>query len=223
MTSRSGPVPDGKRPAIRRGTRSAADGRHDPALLAANGEPVPRPVHHGRSALYIGFFSAFWFNWARAGAPADLVPMIVACVVLALMVAVLGGVLLIAVRRRRWARNAAVDRRFVLIAAVQFVAIAAGAILLSQVGHPELVPPWTAAIVGAHFLPLARLLWDPALVWLGIATIAVSVAGTVIAMIHGAATTVTGLAVGVALLGFAVRGLFRGWSLRWSPEQRSLD
>lgn len=59
------------------------------------------------------------------------------------------------------------DHGFGLIVMVEFVLIAVTANLLSVYHHPDWIIPAISLVVGAHFLPLARLFGRPLYYWTG--------------------------------------------------------
>ena len=102
----------------------------------------------------------------------------------------------------------AAGRRYGILVGIEFALIGLGAGVLGATGHDAYIPVWTCAVVGLHFFPLARVLGDPPLRWLGAAVTAVAVA----ALLAGAFTgvppvSVTGVGAGVALLAYATLAL----------------
>ncbi len=66
------------------------------------------------------------------------------------------------------------QRSFTRIGLAEGVAIAAGAIVFGNTGHPQWIPTWCALVVGVHFLPLSRLFAVPAYWMTGLVLIAVA-------------------------------------------------
>lgn len=72
------------------------------------------------------------------------------------------------------------NRTFSRIGAIEGIAIAAGAVVCGIGGHAEWIPTWCAFVVGAHFLPLARLFEVPVYRTTGLTMMTLAVAGAVI-------------------------------------------
>jgi hypothetical protein len=87
----------------------------------------------------------------------------------------------------------------------EVVCIPLGALVLNRVFHrPELVVVWVVAVVGAHFLPFARIFHASlfaSLAWTLIALAAVGALATV--LIDSRSGPIAAVLAGVALLGFA--------------------
>jgi uncharacterized membrane protein len=161
------------------------------------------------TALILGFFAAAWFGWAQAEPPTSWIPWLTAGMLLSISVAVAGGVL-------AWLRRSGpsvmhdeeANRRYGIIVGIEFAVAAVGAVLLGRTGLSAYSAPWICLVVGLHFWALAPVLGDPALKLLCILFVAIALA----AWLTGwrgeiAASAVTGLGAGLALLTFAVRGL----------------
>jgi hypothetical protein len=61
------------------------------------------------------------------------------------------------------------DRWFHVVNVVQWIAIFLAALLLRRAGQAEWIVPAVGAIVGLHFLPLARIFGSPSHRWTGLA------------------------------------------------------
>lgn len=90
--------------------------------------------------------------------------------------------------------------------AVEAILIPVGASAFTRLSHPELVVPWVALVVGAHFLPFARAFQVAGFRPLAWCLIGLAVIGGCLALTAGAAAgaAVAGVLSGVALLAFAV-------------------
>ena len=98
-------------------------------------------------------------------------------------------------------RDPAVRRRYNRIVGVEFALAGAGAAILGVTGLADWIAVWVCAVVGAHFLPLARVFGDPVLVALGAALMAVAAAALVVGLATTTApTTVAGPATGACLV-----------------------
>jgi hypothetical protein len=161
------------------------------------------------TALILGFFAAAWFGWAQAAPPTSWLPWLTGGMFISIAVAGAAGVL---VWRRRADPSVMHDeeanRRYGIIVGIEFAVAAVGAVLLGRTGLSAYSAPWICLVVGLHFWALAPVLGDPALKLLCILFVAIALA----AWLTGwrgeiAASAVTGLGAGLALLTFAVRGL----------------
>lgn len=70
----------------------------------------------------------------------------------------------------------AIGRQFSLVNVGQLLGIVAAVVAAQAVGHPEAIPALVCLVVGAHFLPLARLFGVPRYTGVGFALIALGVA-----------------------------------------------
>jgi hypothetical protein len=164
----------------------------------------------GFTALFLGFFAAAWFGWAQAGGRFG--PWLTLGSILSWLVAIAG--LIIGLRSPAAGsamRRPGANRRYGIIVGTEFGSAAVGAAILGVIGQVEYIPVWVCAVVGVHFFPLAPVLADPGLVYLGVATLIVAAAGLVTALVSSVdAATVTGIGAGLLLLGYSVMALFRG-------------
>jgi hypothetical protein len=170
---------------------------------------MPNDRSRGVVALIEGFFAFMWFGWGRADAPAWLTTPLLVGSALGALVALVGAVV---AARATGQRTAMADReirtRYNMIVGVEFFLIAAGALVLGATGGATWTPVWVCAVVGVHFLPLARLF--PGLFLVPLAVALVVVAGAALAV--GLATetspsTVAGAGAGMCLLAAAVATL----------------
>lgn len=160
------------------------------------------------TAAIFGFFAASWFGWAQENPPTAWQTALIVGSILALLVAVVGGVL----TWRRWSSktvfNRHTSRRFGLIVGLEFAIAGVGAGVLTALGRADLIPAWIALVVGVHFFPLASLLKDPLLYGVAalvslIALVAVPLAATLAVPV----SAFTGFATGIVLLGAALFSL----------------
>jgi hypothetical protein len=177
-------------------TRQATVAR--PPARVTTGSARDRAV----TGLILGVAGTAWFGWAHEGPPAGWsVPLDVGSFA-GPAVAVACGVL---VWRRRDEPSAMDDpgtrRRYLLIVAIEVLAILVGVAALNLTGHPAYLSAWVLFVVGVHFAPLARLFATPGLTVTGVALAVVAV----VAAIAGGSTTirpsaVAGAAAGVIML-----------------------
>ena len=165
--------------------------------------PSSRPDLRGRStaAAVEALFAALWFA-ATAPPSADSADGLRAATVLSVLTAGAGAMLAWQHRHRRTALHApAVRRRFRRIAIAEFGALAVGAVILGLADQGRWVPVWACAVIGAHFLPLAKVVGGPPMRVLGMLLIgAATVAAGVGATTAVAPALVAGPAAGTCLL-----------------------
>ncbi|WP_433126417.1 hypothetical protein ACQPWW_27045 [Micromonospora sp. CA-240977] len=162
----------------------------------------------GLTALYLGVFAMVWFSVPAAEQP--LRALLVVGSIVALLTAVLGGVLAARLRGVGSPRDRAADRPYLLIVVAEFAAAGLGAAVLVAADWTEYVPVLVCLVVGLHFFPLAPLLRDPLLRPLGGALCLVAAAGLVTGLASAvSAGLVVGVGAGVLLLGYAVQALVR--------------
>ncbi|MDO9455724.1 hypothetical protein [Nocardioides sp.] len=92
-------------------------------------------------------------------------------------------------------------RTYLLSVGAMVVAVPAGSAVLRAVDQQDLVLPWVVAVVGLHFVPFAAAFTAPVFRVLGLALVAIAVAGVVAGLAGWSdAAAATGLAAGFALL-----------------------
>ncbi|MEU7803906.1 hypothetical protein AB0B10_32085 [Micromonospora arborensis] len=164
----------------------------------------------GLTALYLGIFAMLWFSVPAAEQP--LRGLLVVGSILALLTAVVGGVLSARLRGAGSPRDRAADRPYLLIVLAEFAAAGLGAAVVAAAGWSEYVPVLICLVVGLHFFPLAPLLRDPLLKPLGVAICLVAAAALVTGLASGvSAGLVVGTGAGVLLLAYAVQALVRAY------------
>ena len=162
-----------------------------------NEASVTRPATAGPAASYprdmavtgaiLGVAGMAWFGWGQAAVPASgLIPLRIGSV--ACLLVAIGSV--VTVRRARSAASAMHDpvvrRHYRTVVGIEVALIVAGAAVLGPSGHPAYLAPWVLFVVGAHFIPLARVFADSGLITPGVLLMLIAAA----AAITGAATTV---------------------------------
>jgi hypothetical protein len=170
---------------------------------------TPNNRSRGVVAAIEGVFGFMWFGWGQADAPTWLrVPLWVGSG-LGVLVVVAGIVLAARSTGQRTAMSdPAVRRRYNVIVGTEFAIITVGAVLLGRAGYGQWVTVWVCAVVGLHFLPLARVFAGLHLASLGVLVTVVAAAALVTGL--GSAvvpTTVTGPGTGVCLLVAAIATL----------------
>jgi hypothetical protein len=160
------------------------------------------------TAAIFGFFAASWFGWAQERPPPGWRRVLIGGAVLALLVAVAGGLL----TWRHWSTGTAftaqTGRTFGLIVGFEFAIAGLGAGVLTVLRRADLISAWVALVVGVHFVPLAPLLKYPLLYVAAALVSAVALVAIPLARSQDVAVSaVTGLATGVVLLAAALVSL----------------
>lgn len=158
-------------------------------------------------ALIFCVAAVAWFGWGQQGERLSAVPGIGSLLAI--------GATLVAIGRLRttpgiptMSVDAGVRRSYWFWVIAEVVLIVVGATVLSRSGRPELVPVWTLAVVGLHFLPLARVFRMPLLVGAAAGSVAAAaVALPAQALGIAPAPTVAGLLGGAVLLLCGLLGL----------------
>jgi hypothetical protein len=163
----------------------------------------------GVTALILGFFGSAWFNWGSGDAPAGWEPVMTVGAILSIALAAVGAVLAFRARRSGSVmRDREAGRRYGIIVGIEFGAVGIGAAVLAATGQEAYIAPWTAAVVGLHFFPLAPVLHDDLLKPLGALVVAVAVAAVVVGLTTSVAPSFsTGIGAGTLLLAAAAAAL----------------
>jgi hypothetical protein len=157
------------------------------------------------TALILGFFASSWFGWAQERPPASWRTALIVASIASLLVAAAGGVL----AWRGWSGGSALGepgamRRYGILVGIEFAVAGLGAAGIGVWGNADYIAPWICLVVGVHFVPMAPLLRDPALVVLGALLVLVAVAAVVVAWRGDVAlSALTGVGAGVLLLAYA--------------------
>jgi hypothetical protein len=165
----------------------------------------------------VGFYALFGVGWWMLGIGRYGGDVVAVGLPFGLLVA-LG--LMLAARRRLpdvvgGRPPASLRRRFAQVNAVQWILIAAVAVACGRAGHPGLIPPLVALIVGAHFFPLASVFAQPRMRVPGALLIVAGVAGLAVWTAHGSpgvVSTVVGAACALTLWGAAAWTIASGGS-----------
>ena len=91
---------------------------------------------------------------------------------------------------------------------LEFLLIAAGVVILGRTGSATWIPVWVCAVVGVHFIPLARVFPGLFLVRLAVALMAVALSAHVLGLLTTVSpSTVAGPGAGTWLIAAAVATL----------------
>ena len=171
--------------------------------------PIRTRRQAGLTALYLGVFATIWFSVPEVEQPFGTV--LVAASVVGVLTAVAGAV--VAARTRDAGdpqRDRSADRKYLLIVGAEAAVAGCGALLLALAGWSAFIPVLVAAVVGAHFVPLAPVLRDPLLRPLGAAVCLVALVALIVHLASSvSAGQVAGPGVGLVLLGYAILALSR--------------
>jgi hypothetical protein len=157
------------------------------------------------TALILGFFASSWFGWAQERPPAAWRTTLIVASVASLLAAVTGAVL----AWRGWSSGSALGepgamRRYGILVGIEFAVAGLGAAGIGVWGDPDYIAPWICLVVGVHFVPMAPLLRDPALIVLGALLIVVAVVAVLVARRGDLALSfLTGVGAGALLLAYA--------------------
>lgn len=171
------------------------------------------PTRRSRAvtAAILSFFAVIWFGWAQAGPPDWMVVPLAVGSVLAVLVLIAGVVL---TARTPGSLPAASDPQvrttYQINVGIEFGAAGVGAAILGATGQQPWIGVWICAVVGVHFIPMAAVLADRSLVWLGGLLVLSAAAGAVTALSSDVEpVSVTGAVAGLCLLVFAAVNLLR--------------
>ncbi len=155
------------------------------------------------TGVILGVAASMWFGWGRQDPPSGWsIPLLTGSVV-GLLVAIAGGLLLW--RHRSTGESAMSDprirRSWRQIVGVEVVSILLGNVLLGLSGRPAYAAAWTLFVVGAHFLPMARVFGSPGFAVAGVVLMVVAVGAAVVGMVGVAApSAVAGAGGGLVCL-----------------------
>jgi hypothetical protein len=182
--------------------------RRPPRVLPSGGPGGPcvrSRTDSGLTALILGCFAMGWFGWGQSAGQHLQNAVLTVGSTAALVVAILGATL--AFRRPRCAgatHNRATNRRYGIVVGLEFALAGVGAGVLAATGAAPYIPVWVCAVVGLHMFPLATVLDDAALRWLGVAITIVAICALLVGVLTDVAPArVTGAGAGLALLTFA--------------------
>lgn len=153
------------------------------------------------TAVIFGFFASGWFGWAQEAPPAGWSGRLTAGSILALAVAIGGGVL----AWQHWSDGTifgpAAGRNFGIVVGIEFGVAGLGALLLALRKHRDLIPAWVAFVVGVHLFPVAAILqYSMLYVAAGLVTVVSLIAVPITRSRRCAVSFVTGLGAGLVLL-----------------------
>lgn len=179
--------------------------------------PDRRPVAQGMVVMttlglgwaFLGVSGAALPPLARAALAAGAVAAAVTVMVTAMRS--LRGLPARAGRARRVSPNA--GRSYGLINVAQTVVVVLAVLALLRAGQAGLIPAVTCAVVGAHFLPLARIFDLPLYRWSGLLLILTAVVGALVSlqgMDAGPARAVVGSLAALVLWGTSIAVARRG-------------
>ena len=181
-------------------------------------EPECQQLDVGVRRRGVLIMAGFAIIWAMAGstgvgdptASRALFAAAVALAVLAAAPAVRSGWLPASSRRRRLAEDW--QRQFNWVGAAEAVGIGIAVAICLSVGASRAIPIAACLVVGAHFLPLARIFDQPQFRWTGVMLLGVAVAGLLVTAAGYAATAnaIVGFGVAVVLCVTALHVATRG-------------
>lgn len=164
------------------------------------------------NALVLGAAAFLWFGWAQEGPPPGWSPFLAVGSGLGVLLA-LASVVVMLRRKDGSAMSTRAGRRtYGITVGVELGVAVLGVIVLSLTGTEEFISPWILAVVGVHFVPMARLFGIGLLTAAGIVLTVVAILAAVV----GGVTTVLPSAIagglgGLVMLGFGAASLQRAW------------
>lgn len=160
------------------------------------------------TAAIFSLAAASWFRWAQAQPPAAWRYWLIGGSIFSLLIAVAGGVLTWQYWSTETAFNLETGRTFGLLVGLEFMIAGAGAGLLTALHKSQLIAPWIALVIGAHFFPLARLAHYPLLIVVAVIVILVALVAAPFARSQSITVSAfTGLTTGIVLLSAAISAL----------------
>ena len=183
-------------------------------LRTAGAAPAAATIRdRGANALVLGFAGLMWFGWSQEGPPVSWVPFLVAGSALGAVVAIAALILTHKYRGSASAMGeAGGNKSYRRVVGTEVGAIAVGAAVLGMTGHAPYISPWILFIVGAHFLPLAKLFRIVSLRICGLLVAAAAVVATVIGLTSDILpSAVAGGGGGLLMVVFGAYSLQSGW------------
>lgn len=159
------------------------------------------------TAALFGVVTFVWTGWAQERPPSTAWRVLLAVVGLA--GAALAG-LSIPRLIRSWGDSTAVSVGstawivYLVICAVEVVALVLGAIILTRRGRSELIAPFTLLVVGVHFFPLAFVFAQPIMFVTAVLITAAAIAAAVLPRTRCAPSFWCGILAGPIFLAVAV-------------------
>lgn len=156
------------------------------------------PIGARTGAIIFAFMGTVWWVVGAGASSSGVAALIAIGVAVGLVV----GWFAVTRAHQTGAPAASTMRDFNRINLLQAIAILICALVAGRTGHPEWIPPIVTAIVGLHFLPLARVMQWRGHRIVGIGMLAVALAGVVMLLLGASVAPVllvTGLACGVLL------------------------
>jgi hypothetical protein len=153
---------------------------------------VSYPRDMAVTGVILGVAGFVWFCWGQASPPAGWpLPLRVGSA-LSLIIAIAA---VVTARRAKASgsvmREPTVRHRYLIIVATEVALIVAGAVVLAVASRTAYLPAWILLVVGAHFIPLARLFSGTGLIPAGVLLVLIAIA----AAITGASTAVAPSAI----------------------------
>ncbi|GAB3153708.1 hypothetical protein GCM10027290_47010 [Micromonospora sonneratiae] len=157
------------------------------------------------TAVIFGFFASSWYGWAQEAPPAAWRKRLATGSILAMLVAVAGGLL----AWRHWSDGTAFDadtsRTFGIVVGIEFGLAGLGAGILALLRQSEMISAWIAFVVGVHLFPVAILIDYPLIHVVAALITLVSLAAVPVARFRSLrVSAVVGVGTGSVLLVAAV-------------------
>lgn len=167
------------------------------------------------NALVLGAAAFVWFGWAQEGPPPGWSPILAVGSGLGVVLAVFSIVSMLRLKDGSAMSTRAGRRTYGIMVGVELLVAVAGVVALTLAGYEEFISPWILAVVGLHFIPMARLFGIRLLAAAGVVLTVIAIAATIIGgLTEILPSAVAGGVGGLALLAFASASLYRARSAR---------
>nr|WP_300147620.1 DUF6609 family protein [Propionicimonas sp.] len=164
------------------------------------------------NALVLGAAAFVWFGWAQEGPPPGWSVFLAMGSGLGLLLALVSVVAMRRLKDGSAMSTRAGRRAYGITVGIELAVAVAGVVVLSLTGNPDYVSPWILAVVGLHFIPMARLFGIRLLAAAGIVLTVVAIAAAVVGALTAILpSAIAGGAGGLVLLGFGLASLHRAW------------
>jgi hypothetical protein len=165
------------------------------------------------NALVLGAAAFVWFGWAQEGPPPGWSPLLAVGSGLGVVLAAVALVAMLRLKDGSAMSTRTGRRTYGITVGVELLVAVAGVVPLTITGREEFISPWILAVVGLHFIPMARLFGIRLLAVAGIVLTMIAIAAAIIGSVADVLpSAVAGGVGGLALLAFASASLYRARS-----------
>lgn len=180
------------------------------------GGPTRRDL--ATNALVLGAAAFVWFGWAQEGPPPGWSPLLAVGSGLGVVLAVVALVAMLRLKDGSAMSTRAGRRTYGITVGVELLVAVLGVVALTLTGYATFISPWILAVVGLHFIPMARLFRIRLLAVAGVVLTVVALAAAIIGGLTDVLpSAVAGGVGGLALLGFSAASLYQARSGNRTP------